>query len=92
MMVAEELSVSPHQLSEFINNRLGMNFNTYVNRYRVEEAMRVLVDDPDKPITAIAFDLGFNSISVFYNAFLKNTGLSPARYRRENRKDSGSKP
>lgn len=89
MMVAEELSVSPHQLSEFINNRLGMNFNTYVNRYRVEEAMRILVDDPDKPITAIAFDLGFNSISVFYNAFLKNTGISPARYRRENRKIPG---
>jgi len=36
--VAALLLITPHQLSEFINDQLGVNFSSYVNNYRVEEA------------------------------------------------------
>jgi AraC-like DNA-binding protein len=83
MMLAEELSLTPQQLSEFLNDRLSMNFNTFINKYRINEAKELLLNEPDRPITAIAYDLGFNTISVFYSAFLKFAGISPARFRKE---------
>ncbi len=85
MMLAEELSLTPQQLSEFLNDRLSMNFNTFINKYRINEAKELLLNETDRPITAIAYDLGFNTISVFYSAFLKFTGVSPARFRKEGR-------
>lgn len=85
MIMAEELSLTPQQLSEFLNDRLNMNFNTFINKYRIEEAKQILRNEPDRPITSIAYDLGFNTISVFYSAFCKFTGVSPARFRKEGR-------
>ena len=55
---------TPQQLSEFLNDRLNMNFNTFINKphRRGETDTR---NEPDCPITSIAHDLGFNTISVF---------------------------
>ncbi len=81
-MLAKELETSPQQLSEYINNNLNMNFNSFINRYRIEEAKKILAEDPERPVLNIAYDVGFNSISVFYNAFLKCEGIPPAKYRK----------
>jgi len=83
LMISEELSISPQQLSEFLNNKLSVNFNTYINQYRIIEARKLLTDDPEKPVISIAYEIGFNSVSVFYNAFMKFNGMSPAKYRKQ---------
>jgi AraC-like DNA-binding protein len=79
---AAHLSISPHQLSELLNSRLGVNFNGYVNAHRIDEAKRLLAGEPERSILSIAFAVGFNSKSVFYTSFRKITGISPAEYRK----------
>lgn len=80
--LADMLSISPHQLSEFLNKQMHISFNYYVNRYRVDEAIDLLQEQPERSITSICFSVGFNSKSAFYEAFAKFVGISPARYRR----------
>jgi AraC-like DNA-binding protein len=81
--VADMLSIQPSQFSLYLNHRLGINFSTYINRYRVEEAIDMMKDDRRRSLLSIAFAVGFNSKSVFYDAFTKQTGLSPAKYRKQ---------
>jgi AraC-like DNA-binding protein len=80
--LADMLSISPHQLSEFLNKHMHISFNYYVNRYRVDEAIDLLQEQPERSITSVCFSVGFNSKSAFYEAFSKFVGISPARYRR----------
>lgn len=80
--LAHLLSISAHQLSEFLNNHLKENFNSFINRYRIEEAKELMQAHPGRSLLSIAFGVGFNTRSVFYDAFTKYTGMSPARYRK----------
>nr|PJZ90810.1 AraC family transcriptional regulator [Leptospira ellisii] len=79
--VSDELGISVHQLSYFLNNHLGMNFNNYINRFRVKEAKTMLVHDTRRSIISVGVAVGFNSNSSFYKAFLKETGMSPKHFR-----------
>jgi AraC-like DNA-binding protein len=81
-MLVEQTGVSRHRLSQVINQKLGKNFNDFVNEYRVEEAKKLLVSPESHYLTnlAIAFEVGFNSKSTFYTVFKKNTGLTPSEF------------
>ena len=80
--VAGRLGVSPHQLSELLNDRIRMNFNTFVNHYRIEEAKRRLREEPGETVLSIAFRVGFNSRSTFNATFLNLTGTTPSKFRK----------
>ena len=83
-ILANEIGVTSAQLSEFINNYFNMNFNSFINKYRIEEAKKIIIEDNDKTILQIAFEVGFNSLSVFYKAFLKFENVTPAAFRKLN--------
>jgi AraC-like DNA-binding protein len=79
--LAERLGLTPHQLSEIINDRLGKSFFSLVGGYRIEYAKRALAEHPERKVVDIAFDAGFNTQSAFYNAFKRQVGMSPSAYR-----------
>ena len=80
--VAELLDTNRTYLSRIINEQAQTSFTHYVNRFRIEEAIRLLSDPSnDTPLKALASDLGFNSISTFYNLFQSSVGMTPAQYR-----------
>ena len=81
--LASHLDLTQQHFSAYLNHHLKINFNTFINRYRVNESIRIMNDEPERSLLSIAFAVGFNSKSVFYDAFTKETGLSPARYRKE---------
>lgn len=78
------------KVSQAINSR-GLNFSTFLQKYRVEEACRRL-DDHDRygrhTIEAISESLGFKSRSNFITVFKKFTGITPSEYQ----KISASRP
>ncbi|RHX93304.1 AraC family transcriptional regulator [Leptospira yasudae] len=79
--LADELALSTHQVSEFLNQELGKNFSVFVNDYRVSEACSLLTAEPDKSILDIAYSVGFRTKSSFNRAFQKHTGVTPSEYR-----------
>ncbi len=81
--LAADLQMSKHHFSQVINEKLHLNFSDFMNSYRIREAQRLLEDPANQAskIMAIAYDAGFNTKASFYNAFKKQTGISPARYR-----------
>lgn len=81
--LAKYLSLTPHIISQVINEQLSCNFNDFVNSYRIEEAKRML-NDPGMnnfTVASIAYDCGFNTLSAFNTAFKKFTGLTPSQFR-----------
>ena len=80
--VAELLNTNRTYLSRIINEHASTSFTHYVNRFRTEEAVRQISDPTnDIPLKALAGDLGFNSLSTFYNLFQASVGMTPAQYR-----------
>ena len=82
--LAKMLSIKPKTLSQVINESLQQNFFDFINRYRIEEAKRLLKDPKDKNITVseILYEVGFNSRSSFYALFKKYTGITPNDYKK----------
>ncbi len=78
---AEKLSVTPHQLSCFLNRKMRIDFSNFINRYRVEEAKKILEEDPDRNILTICYHVGFGSKTSFNVTFREYTGMTPTRYR-----------
>jgi AraC-like DNA-binding protein len=83
--LAKKLSIKPKTLSQVINESLQQNFFDFINRYRIEEAKRLLKDPKDNKITVseILYEVGFNSRSSFYALFKKYTGLTPNDYKKK---------
>lgn len=80
---AKQVGMSRNQLSFVINNGIGDSFYTFINKYRVEEAKRLIADPKNANFTilSLAFEAGFPSKSSFHNVFKKLTGLTPTEYR-----------
>ena len=78
--LSESIAESENHISETLSQFLHTKFFQFVNGFRIEEAKREL-QDSDKLITNIAFDVGFNSKSTFNTAFKKIVGDSPSAYR-----------
>ncbi len=79
--LADQLAMTPHQLSQIINEQAEMNFSDFINRYRVEEAKKQM--SADTRINLLAFDVGFNNRTSFNVAFKKFEGCSPSAYRQQ---------
>ena len=80
-MLAKRLGIGEHTLSRIINHYFGKNFNELVNGYRIAEAKIRLRDEPQTQITAIGFEVGFNSIASFNRVFKEKVGVSPTQWR-----------
>lgn len=75
------LGISPHQLSQLLNQHLGESFADFINRYRVEEAKRLLAEaGASRTVMDIGMEAGFASNATFYRAFRKHVGQTPREF------------
>ncbi len=82
--LAKAVAISPHHLSQTINEQLNQNFIDFINTYRIEEAKRMLGDPAKKhySILAVSEEVGFNSKSAFNTAFKKHANMTPSEFRK----------
>jgi AraC-like DNA-binding protein len=80
--LAIELGTNASLLSKIINRSFGMNFNDFINQYRVTAVKEKLIDPVNAHLTimSLAYDAGFNSKATFNRAFKKHTGENPSKY------------
>jgi AraC-like DNA-binding protein len=86
--VAEKLGISIHETSFLINETTQDNFYNFINKYRVEEAKKLLASSKmdELNILGIAFASGFNSKTTFNTTFKKIVGISPSQYSKAQKK------
>ena len=84
-LISETIHVSTQVLSMVINQKSEMNFNSFINSFRIKEAAKLFESSKSEHLTiaAIAFEVGFNSISSFNTAFKKQLGQTPQVYRKQ---------
>ncbi|MFY0690047.1 MAG: helix-turn-helix transcriptional regulator [Cyclobacteriaceae bacterium] len=81
--LAEKIERPPYLVRQAIIQREGMNFNEYVNSFRIKEVQRILNENSSTyTIEGIALDVGFSSPSSFYQAFKKFVNCTPVEYKR----------
>jgi AraC-like DNA-binding protein len=81
---ARQAGVSPFHFLRLFSGVLGITPHQYLLRARLRRAARQLADD-DKPVTEIAYDVGFNDLSNFVRTFHRAAGVSPLRFRQASR-------
>ena len=82
--VARVAGVSPFHFLRAFSGVLGVTPHQYLVRSRLRRAARLLADD-DKPITDVAYDVGFGDLSNFVRTFHRAAGVSPLKFRQASR-------
>lgn len=81
--VAQSVHASPHEVSQVINNQLGISFNQYINQFRIAEACELLESSDHLTVEGIGQEVGFKSRSAFYKAFKTIMQQTPVEYKRQ---------
>ena len=79
--ICERFSINRHALNELLTEYAdGLSFPQYINSIRIQEALRLLHDEPTKTVSAIAAEVGFTSANL-REQFKRKYGVTPAEYR-----------
>ena len=81
--LAEDLGTNTRYVSAVVNVRFHMNYTTFVNKFRIEEAMNLLVDKRYQRLNMeeISVMVGFANRQSFYASFFKFNNMTPREYR-----------
>jgi AraC-like DNA-binding protein len=78
--ISAETGVSHRRITNDIQNQFGCNFKSYINRLRINESKRLLLEK-NLNIGEIAFMVGFNNQTHFNRVFKSELQISPTEYR-----------
>ena len=86
--LAEDLGTNTRYISAVVNVRFHMNYTSFVNKYRIDEAMTILVDKryQDLRMEEVSDMVGFANRQSFYASFFRVMGMTPRDYRLEHLK------
>jgi AraC-like DNA-binding protein len=88
--LSSDLQIPSYQLSIYLNHYLGISFNDYLNKHRIEYSKKLLREGANQLYTleALAYECGFNNRNSFTAAFKRFTGVTPSEFIRSQR-DNG---
>ena len=81
--LAEDLGTNTRYISAVVNVRFHMNYTSFINKYRIEEAMSILVDKryQDLRMEEVSDMVRFANRQSFYASFYKIMNMTPREYR-----------
>ena len=81
--VSEHLGHTRNQVSFVLNKVLNQTFYDLINQHRVQHVIQQMSSvETRRSILEMAINAGFNSMSGFYNAFKRQTGMSPVQFQK----------
>ncbi len=82
--LSELLNTTRHNTSQIINEHFNLNFFELINRYRIEEAKKILKGKQYQyeniNIIDVAYEVGFNNKVTFNKSFKKYNRITPSEY------------
>ena len=79
--IAEVFSMSVSGLSGFYSRHSDVGLCKYINRVRIQQAARLLVENPDMPLDEVASKVGYANTRSFSRVFTAEMQCSPGKYR-----------
>ncbi|WP_308746016.1 AraC family transcriptional regulator [uncultured Bacteroides sp.] len=79
---ADKLCITPNYLNEIITSVMGLSAKRYIQNQVIDEAKKLLAYT-DVPISDIAFELHFSTVSYFIRCFRQHTGETPLLFRKK---------
>jgi AraC family transcriptional regulator, melibiose operon regulatory protein len=79
--VAQDVGLHPKYAMALYKRTMGMTIKQSILRHRLDTARSMLIAS-DLPVSTLAFDCGFGSISSFYDAFNARFHMSPIQFRK----------
>lgn len=79
--VADAVSLSPSYLAFLLKDRVGLGYRGYVISLRMETAKKLL-RTTDMTVSSVAETVGYENVTNFYRLFHRETGATPAAYRK----------
>lgn len=81
--LAEELGTNTRYISAVMNVRFHMNYSSFINKFRIEEAMTILVDKRylNLKMEEVSDMVGFSNRQSFYASFYRIMHMTPRAYR-----------
>lgn len=76
------LKIPKHVLSQYLNEKLGKSFTSFISEHRIEKAKALLQTKSSYTVESLGYDSGFNSKSAFFTTFKKITGKTPSEYQK----------
>ena len=68
---------------EYFRKVVGEDFRTWRQRLRIEEACRIMEEDPSMSYEIVSEAVGINDRSNFKKSFVKFKGMTPADWKRQ---------
>jgi AraC-like DNA-binding protein len=83
--LSKKLSIPVHHISQVINDNLKLGFSDFINKYRIDEAKKLLKDpEYDKfTILSVGYEVGFKNKASFNSAFKKFTKITPSVFKKQ---------
>lgn len=78
--LADQFNISPKYCGILFKQLSDNNFKDYLNRYRIEQAKKLIQERPSMKTKDLSVMTGFNSSNTFIRVFGKYTGTTPKKY------------
>jgi AraC-like DNA-binding protein len=81
---AQSVGLSRRQFAELFHKVTSQSWRRYLQDLRLKRAAEFLTET-DRPVSAVAFESGFEDLSNFHHSFKRSFGCSPLSYREQRR-------
>ena len=80
--LSEIMGTTRHNTSQVINEHFSMNYFELINKFRIDEAIKIIKNDTkgEFNIIDIAYQVGYNNKVTFNKAFKKVYKVTPSEY------------
>ena len=82
-ILANEVHLSESRFKSWFKQQFGMPTTEYIQRQKIQRAIELWKQKPEKSVTDIAYHLNFSSPQHFSTLFKKYVGKSPKKYLKE---------
>jgi AraC-like DNA-binding protein len=75
------IGINRAKINNILKEEIGLTFSAYLNKLRLTEAARLLMEKPGANVAEIAFSVGYNNVSYFNKLFKQEYGCPPKTFK-----------